>query len=126
MTRQDYVRLAAALAETRPNPDEYTEGSVAFMAHDAMWVVVRQAIADALEADSPRFDRSQFYAATEWHVPREDESTGDIDVLGPCGCVDYHYSDCPTRTGYDLSAYPDIFDPGDDDYQPDYDGEEVD
>lgn len=22
------------------------------------------------------------------------------DTLGPCGCVDYHMADCPTRTGY--------------------------
>lgn len=21
------------------------------------------------------------------------------DTLGPCGCTDYHMSDCPTRTG---------------------------
>lgn len=23
------------------------------------------------------------------------------DTLGPCGCVDYHYADCPTRGGYE-------------------------
>lgn len=23
----------------------------------------------------------------------------DTDALGPCGCTDYHMSDCPTRTG---------------------------
>ena len=23
----------------------------------------------------------------------------DDDVLGPCGCTDYHMNDCPTRTG---------------------------
>lgn len=22
----------------------------------------------------------------------------DNDTLGPCGCTDYHMSDCPTRT----------------------------
>ena len=27
-------------------------------------------------------------------VPEVDE-----DVLGPCGCYDYHMSDCSTRTG---------------------------
>lgn len=23
----------------------------------------------------------------------------DNDTLGPCGCTDYHMSDCPTRGG---------------------------
>jgi len=31
------------------------------------------------------------------------------DALGPCGCVDYHYSDCPLRTAavdkLDLQEY---------------------
>lgn len=28
----------------------------------------------------------------------EPESDDD-ETLGPCGCVDYHTADCPTRTG---------------------------
>jgi hypothetical protein len=39
----------------------------------------------------------------------------DDDVLGPCGCTDYHMSDCPTRTGYadalSRDEYADGFDP---------------
>ncbi len=29
----------------------------------------------------------------------EDYRTQEDDALGSCGCVDYHYADCPTRTG---------------------------
>jgi len=33
----------------------------------------------------------------------------DSEILGPCGCVDYHYSDCPIRTAaidnLDLQEY---------------------
>lgn len=29
-----------------------------------------------------------------------DEPVAEVDhTLGPCGCVDYHYADCPTRGG---------------------------
>lgn len=29
----------------------------------------------------------------------------DTDLLGPCGCSDYHVADCPTRTsGHDALA----------------------
>jgi hypothetical protein len=28
-------------------------------------------------------------------IPDDDHD----DTLGPCGCVDYHMADCPTRTG---------------------------
>lgn len=36
----------------------------------------------------------------------------DADALGPCGCIDYHYADCPT-----LSGYTPEYD-SDDDYNP--------
>jgi hypothetical protein len=28
------------------------------------------------------------------------DPSSDYGPLGPCGCNDYHYADCPTRTGY--------------------------
>lgn len=44
-----------------------------------------------------------------------DEGDG---TLGPCGCIDYHYADCPTRAGaHDDSPEPD-------DYEPDWGDEE--
>jgi len=30
----------------------------------------------------------------------EERRAQDDETLGPCGCTDYHMSDCPTRTGY--------------------------
>lgn len=45
----------------------------------------------------------------------------ESDALGPCGCIDYHMADCPTR---DRGGYSDPPEP-DDDYNPDaYDDEE--
>ena len=36
-------------------------------------------------------------------------------TLGPCGCVDYHYADCPTRERtYDSPSIDDFFDEWDD------------
>lgn len=35
--------------------------------------------------------------AIEFDEPKDDEE--DDGTLGPCGCVDYHVADCPTRTG---------------------------
>ena len=34
------------------------------------------------------------------------------DTLGPCGCVDYHMADCPTRTSY-ADSYADAGDEAD-------------
>jgi len=61
MTRKDYVALAAAIAEAQTEEgsldgyvgDPYEEGRKR----------TAQLIADALEADNPRFDRQRFYAA---------------------------------------------------------------
>jgi len=35
---------------------------------------------------------------------REDEEMEEDFTLGPCGCTDYHMSDCPTRTTYTYDA----------------------
>lgn len=55
MTRKDYERLAAALLSTRPMGDERFEG----------WSDAVKAVANALAADNPRFDRERFVAACE-------------------------------------------------------------
>lgn len=55
MTRKDYVRLAQAL---RDAPIASNAG--------AQWEVITQAIADALAADNPCFDRARFLAACKW------------------------------------------------------------
>ena len=33
------------------------------------------------------------------------DTDDDDGSLGPCGCVDYHYADCPLRTG--VNSYGD-------------------
>lgn len=37
------------------------------------------------------------------------ENYSDDETLGPCGCVDYHMSDCPTRTGGSFSSAEDVW-----------------
>jgi hypothetical protein len=41
-----------------------------------------------------------------------------FDALGPCGCIDYHYSDCPLRDVYVAEA-----EPVDDDWYPEWENE---
>jgi hypothetical protein len=56
MTRKDYVIIAAALAQS----------STAYGDHEigyAAWCAARDAVADALKQDNPRFDRDRFLAA---------------------------------------------------------------
>lgn len=57
MTRKDYVRLASALAGNKVRPIAGWENV------HAQWCGDVLAIADALAADNPRFDRDRFYAA---------------------------------------------------------------
>ena len=69
MTAKDYRALAAALARTRPDPKVYQWEGVTNTVTDGisrgLWDRTRDAIADALAADNPRFDRSRFVTATE-------------------------------------------------------------
>jgi len=37
-----------------------------------------------------------------------DDDDYESDTLGSCGCIDYHYADCPTRQGG--TGYGDEFD----------------
>lgn len=69
MTRRDYVALAGALASVRPDPvvSEWNGTVNTFTDQIARerWTRTRDAIADVLRADNPRFDRERFNAATE-------------------------------------------------------------
>jgi hypothetical protein len=60
MTRKDYELIAGALNDQKPyfhqNPDKWGEYQHCFLA-------CRDAIADALAADNPRFDRDKFLKA---------------------------------------------------------------
>ena len=57
MTRKDYVKIAKAFAVTRPTgPGTITR---------IQWARDREVIANVLETDNPRFNREQFYSATE-------------------------------------------------------------
>lgn len=77
MTRKDYIALAAALASTRPDierepfathsavGDNTFTNHITFEAASDAWTATRDAIADALDADNPDFNRKRFNAATE-------------------------------------------------------------
>jgi hypothetical protein len=76
MTRKDYGTIAGALARVRPsNLDTIADhelaagrgfsGPLDLHSLARQWLVTRDAIAGALQADNPRFDRVRFFAATE-------------------------------------------------------------
>ena len=46
--------------------------------------------------------------ADDMSLIRDEPKTEDDWTLGSCGCIDYHYSDCPTRGG--INAYGDASD----------------
>ncbi len=53
MTQKDYILLAAALASVDTDTDSAIEA----------WHDIREAVANVLAADNPRFDRGRFNAA---------------------------------------------------------------
>lgn len=65
MTRKDYVKIAAALAEQRSNIEttSYRRSDEAHEWFLAGWEVTARAIAEALQADNPRFDHDRFRRA---------------------------------------------------------------
>lgn len=68
MSRKDYVKLAAAFAETEPPIGD--GGSCDRYGYET-WAEALSAVADVLAADNPRFDRMRFYyAASEGKVER--------------------------------------------------------
>ena len=65
MTRRDYVRIAAALADTRPMPP-FDGGRFLTAAGQAaydQWAADVRAISAMLGADNPRYDAARFAAA---------------------------------------------------------------
>jgi len=60
MTKKDYIRLARALARTRPSGHEDNDSP-----EYAAWVAVRNAIADTLGDENERFARGTFLVATD-------------------------------------------------------------
>lgn len=75
MTRQHFEAVAAALAATRPEHDDFTTTSavgnntmhngIAYKAARKTWTRTRDAIATTFYASNPRFDRGRFERATE-------------------------------------------------------------
>ena len=66
MTRKDYEILAAALRRTHPG--EPAHGSSGVERRLTQFGITTRSIADALQADNPRFDRKRFYAAAGYVV----------------------------------------------------------
>lgn len=62
MTRKDYIVLAAALKASKPDAREYPIALSAIAAYKA-WEHTVTAIAEALQADNAKFDRSKFFKA---------------------------------------------------------------
>ena len=85
MTRQDYVRIAAALASTKPP----FSNSPVYDARIVQWVTDRAAIADVFEQDNPLFDRARFYEATDKssraHINKQEKANPTI--LGEKACM---------------------------------------
>ena len=63
MTRKDYITIARAIDEARGLASYEEFVSQAPLGADATIDLVAAAIADALAADNPRFDRERFIAA---------------------------------------------------------------
>lgn len=65
MSRKDYERIAAALAEQRKNIEAtwYRRPDEAHRWFLSGWEVTARSVADALQADNPRFDRVRFEIA---------------------------------------------------------------
>ena len=66
MTRKDYIAIADALAQTRPDSTMLdpivVKESVEIW---DQWLRDRRRVADVLASDNPRFDRQRFYDACE-------------------------------------------------------------
>jgi len=39
-------------------------------------------------------------SSDRWSHPVPPDPEEEPEELGPCGCVDYHYADCPLRDPY--------------------------
>ena len=65
MTRKDYVAIAEALSNTKPRQGAPFATARLYECAYRTWANTREAIADALAADNPQFDRGRFYVACE-------------------------------------------------------------
>lgn len=65
MTRQHYIRIAAALKAANPHL-ETSDSTNAYRYMKKAWRNTVETVADALADDNPRFDRSRFYAAADY------------------------------------------------------------
>ena len=59
MTTRDYIKIAAALAETRPSDKSEFEVMM------GQWLFTRYALMKRLQSDNPKFNEKKFLAATE-------------------------------------------------------------
>ena len=86
------VRAELLVDAARPIVEEY---GIAFADLDRAPIVLD--VIDELEAGR---NISAFDLATYLIDENADPATYAEDAaLGPCGCIDYHYADCSTRTG---------------------------
>lgn len=65
MSKKDYQAIARAIHATRPDPSPRLDGPAIHPLMTDVWEKTRNAIADVLAADSPRFDRARFMEACE-------------------------------------------------------------
>jgi hypothetical protein len=65
MSKKDYVKLAAALANARPHSTKRNRRWTVDPMENAVWRDCCTLIADTLANDNPKFDRARFIAATE-------------------------------------------------------------
>ncbi len=65
MTRKDYVLISDALAAAKPEPHKEAEeaGEIATLAEEVAWRNCCLYVANALDHDSPRFDKDRFLKA---------------------------------------------------------------
>lgn len=65
MTRKDYIKLAQAMAESRPRPGDrkYTNNHRDDRARRAQWEHDCSKLSDALASDNSRFDPIRFLTA---------------------------------------------------------------
>ena len=85
---------------------------------DPLHIYVTEVCTDCLQTRALTFRRlvmGEWMSVPEFQTMHKDniigakkEEVDDDHTLGACGCIDYHYADCPTRQGG--TGYGDEFD----------------